>query len=85
MLNHPQDISSFLAGSFLENRVIRSLIISESSQVALAINITQAESLPAWELLRSFLPQTQPYPLITLSWSDEDYFSRFYYQEESAD
>jgi hypothetical protein len=84
MLDNAQEISSLLKGSFLENRQIKTLAIPQSPQVALTMAISQAESLAAWQLLRSLVSQTQRYPVIIINWSDDDYFSRFYYQEEQV-
>lgn len=84
MLNNVQQISNLLKGSFLEGRKIETLTIPQSPHIALSMEISQAESLDAWKLLRSLVPQTQRYPIITFSWFDDDYFSRFYYEEEQV-
>jgi Domain of unknown function (DUF4253) len=84
VLNTVEKISNLLQGSFLEGREIRQLAIDESEQSAFLIQVDRAIALEAWNLMRSHLEQTKRYPILTTGWGSDDFFSRFYYQEEKS-
>jgi Domain of unknown function (DUF4253) len=84
MFDTIEAISNLLQGSFLEGREIRQLAIDESDQSAFLIQVDRAIALAAWELMRSHLEQTKRYPILTTGWGSDDFFARFYYQEEQS-
>jgi len=85
MINSLEAISRLLQGTLLEAQPLRLLDIDESDQVAVAISVEPARAMAAWQLMKSHLAQTQRYPILTTTWGGvEDWFSRFYYQEEVA-
>jgi hypothetical protein len=83
MLNTIEAISNLFQGSVLEGQAIRQLKIDESDESAFEIKVPRANALDAWQLMRSHLKDTKRYPLLTEGWGSDDYFSRFYYQEEA--
>lgn len=82
MLNTVRAISDLLQGTFLDGQPVRQISIDASEQYAFLLEVDRAIALDAWKLMRSLLPQTQRYPILTESWGSDDYFSRFYYEEE---
>jgi hypothetical protein len=82
MLNTVEAIAKRLEGTFLDGQPIRQLKIDASEQWAFLMEVDRAIALDAWGVMRSLLPETQRYPIITESWGSDDFFSRFYYQEE---
>ncbi len=85
VFNTVEAVSNLLQGSFLADCEIRQLTIDQSDQFAFAIQVEPVEALEAWNLLRSHLEQTKRYPLLSYAWGGgNDFFSRFYYQEEQA-
>jgi hypothetical protein len=84
VFNTIEAISNLLQGSFLEGREIRQLAIDESDQSAFLIQVDRAIALAAWELMRSHREQTKRYPVLAYDWGGDDFFARFYYQEEQS-
>ncbi|BFM39580.1 DUF4253 domain-containing protein [Synechocystis sp. LKSZ1] len=63
---------------------LRRLSIPASDHVALILEVDPPQALEVWQRLYAGVEQTQYYPVITESWGEEDFFSRFYYQEEKS-
>lgn len=84
MLNTIDAISQLLQGSFLEGQFVRQLEIPDSNQWAFLLVVDQVNALNAWYLMRSLLRETGRYPVLSEGWGSDDFFSRFYYQEEVA-
>ncbi len=84
MLNIIDAISQLLQGSFLEGQSVRQLEIPDSNQWAFLLAVDPANALNAWYLMRSLLRETGRYPVLSEGWGSDDFFSRFYYQEEVA-
>ncbi|MFE4105061.1 DUF4253 domain-containing protein [Almyronema epifaneia] len=82
MLNTVDALAALLHGSWLEKHTLTPLTIAESEQIAFALQVEAANALAAWQLLRSHLQQTQRYPILSEGWGSDDFFARFYYQEE---
>ncbi len=61
---------------------LRPLVISSGSRPALALEVEAIDALAVWRALFEHRQTTQHYPLIVHDWGSEDFFSRFYYQEE---
>lgn len=85
MINTVEALSNLLQGSFLERHAIRQFAIDESDEFAFAIEVPRSHGLDAWHLMRSYLKDTQRYPLLVEGWGADDYFARFYYEEEVND
>lgn len=85
MLNTIEALSELFRGSFLESQPIRRFEIDESDEFAFVIHVPTANALAAWQLLRSYLGETDRYPLLVEGWGYENYFARFYYQEEASE
>jgi hypothetical protein len=93
VIDTPEAIAKLIEGTCLEGSKILQLQIPESSHSAFALSVKPEAGIAAWNLMRSHLEQTQRYPLLVLSWVgnsknweqeviENDFFSRFYYQEE---
>jgi Domain of unknown function (DUF4253) len=82
VFNTIESISNLLQGSVLKGHKIRQLEIDGSDEYAFEIEIPHANAMEAWHLMRSHLKDTKRYPVLTCGWGSDDYFSRFYYQEE---
>ncbi len=52
--------------------------------MAFLLAVDPANALNAWYLMRSLLRETGRYPVLSEGWGSDDFFSRFYYQEEVA-
>jgi Domain of unknown function (DUF4253) len=93
MLNTSASIIALLEGTILEGQTVIPLEIPESSHCAFAIAVDDSQSLAAWHLMRSRLELTNRYPVLVVPWLsspkgweqevlENNFFSRFYYQEE---
>jgi len=85
MINTLEAMTNLLQSSFLANREIQQLPIDKSAQYAFAIEVNHTEAIAAWNLMRSHLETTKRYPVITYGWGSNDFFARFYYNEEVVD
>jgi hypothetical protein len=63
---------------------LRCLSIPTADSVALMLEVDPPQALEVWQQLYAGVSQTQHYPVITENWGAEDFFSRFYYQEEQS-
>jgi hypothetical protein len=91
-----QAIRELLKGTFLEDAIMIELEIPRTTDVAIAIAVESENKIEAWKLLKSHLPQTKRYPVVTTCWSsdfptweqsiiDNDLCSRFYFDEEYSE
>ena len=96
MIQTLEELSDILKSTVLKSSNIASLEISESSQLAFAIDVPRSTMLDCWHLLHFVIDVTQMYPILTdfifsgtgtgRNWHDdlveEDFFNRFDYKEE---
>lgn len=93
MLNTISSLMALLKGTLLDGQAAIQLEIPESSHRAFAIAVPLGQDLAAWSLMRSHLTVTHRYPVLVLPWVsspggweqqvlENDFFSRFFYQEE---
>lgn len=93
MLSTSESIVTLIAGTLLERKKVIQLEIPESSDCAFAIEVDSDQDIEAWNLMRDRLEITKRYPVLVCSWTshphsweqevaDNNFCSRFYYQEE---
>ena len=83
-----------LHGSILADKKFITLPVCDTAEQAYAIACNPAEAKALWQAAVALVPQTNRWPVITTCWSatgkavetllEEDLFSRFYFEEESA-
>ncbi|MDX2230454.1 MAG: DUF4253 domain-containing protein [Leptolyngbyaceae cyanobacterium bins.349] len=92
MINTLEAMLGLIQDTGLAGQELIQLAIPESNHCAFAIRTRYDQNLEAWTLMRSRLEQTGRYPVLVYSWlsnqnwerevTENDFFSRFYYQEE---
>jgi hypothetical protein len=88
------EFTNHLKGSLLAEKKFVTLSICDTDEQAYAIACKPAEAKALWDAAVALVPQTKRWPVVTTCWSgkgntaealqDEDLFSRFYFEEESA-
>ncbi len=93
MIQTLEQLSKILKSTILKDSNIALIEIPKSSQLAFAIEVPRSTMLDYWHLLHSLIDVTKMYPVLTDfnftgtgNWHndliEEDFFSRFYYNEE---
>lgn len=83
-----------LQGSIVEGKKFITLPVCDTAEQAYAIACNPAEAKALWQAAVALVPHTKRWPVVTTCWSangktaetlfEEDLFSRFYFEEESA-
>ena len=91
MINSLQDLRLIFNDTFLNDRHCIELPILETEETAFAREIQVHEIETSWNLAHKLLDQTGRYPIVSTCWQfensfttrvhNEDFFSRFYFQE----